>query len=245
MTVETATYHDHLVMRDDDKTWRWYDAFGPNVVKYLQDFVHWPVDDTTHDPVGWTNTIVENSGASTVDLTDLAGGALLITTGAQENDGYKMQLGHESGGVGENVKLEGRYPLYFGVEFAQGDVDQTDCLFGVCITDTACIDGVSDGMYFRSIDESAVLYFVTEKDSVESTASVATMTDNTYVTAEFFFDGATVTAYVDGEEQSSTAYSAATFPNNEDMRLTMEVLTGEGVANTCTIKWVRMIHLRS
>ena len=112
MAVETTTIHNHLVMRDDSNTWRWYDAFGPDVTKYIQDFTHLPVDDTTHDPCEFTNTIVETGGGgdSTVTVTDVAGGALLITTDNAENDGYKMQLGHGAGGAGENIDFSGDYP---------------------------------------------------------------------------------------------------------------------------------------
>jgi hypothetical protein len=170
----------------------------------------------------------------------VAGGALLITCAANENDGYKMQLGMAAG---ENIDLSGPNYLYLSVTFAINDVDQTDVLLGVCVTDTTCLDGVSDGMYFRSVDESALLYFVTEKNSVEGATAVATLTDDAYVTAEFYFDGATVYHYVNGALTGSTARSDATFPNDELLRLTVEFLTGEAVANTCTIKELKMIYV--
>jgi len=246
MSTETTTVREALVYRSHEYTHRWYDAFGPDVVKYLQEFLALPVDDTTHDPSEFTNTIVETGGGgdSTVTVTDVAGGALLITTDNADNDGYKMQLGHGAGGAGENIDFSGAYPFYFGVRFAINDVDQTDCLFGVCITDTSCLDGVTDGMYFRSVDESATLSFVTEKDSVESATSVATLADDTYIVAEMYFDGSTVYHYINGTLTGSTANSATTFPNNELLRLTIEFLTGETTANTCTIDWIRMIQIQ-
>lgn len=245
MATEIVSIRDAVVFRSVEYPHRYYEAVGPGVIKYLQQFIAMAVDDTTHDPCEFTNTIVETGGGdSTAVVTDFAGGALLITADALTDDGYKMQLGHGHGGAGENVSLASPFPLYFGVRFAINDVDQTDCLFGVCITDTACIDGVSDGMYFRSIDGSALLYFVTEKDSIEGATAVATLTDDAYIEAEFLFDGVTVTSYINGAETSSTAATDATFPNDELMRLTMEFLTGEDVANTCTISHVRMIHVQ-
>lgn len=246
MALETASIRNHLVIRDATNTWRWYDAFGPSVVKYIMNMTALPVDDTTHDPTEFTNTIVETGagGDSTVAVTDVAGGAFLITTDNAENDGYKMQLGHGAGGAGENVSFAAEYPTYLGVKFQINDVDQTDCLFGFCITDTACLDAVSDGLYFRSVDASAVVSLVLEKDSVESTTAMATMTDATDVHLEFFYWGSNLYAYADGVLMTTVADTNASFPNDELLRLTIEFLTGEATANTCTIKELRFIQIQ-
>jgi len=246
MSVQTHAVRNALVYRDDVHTHRWYDAHGERVSKYLQDFIAWPVDDTSHDPTEWTNTIVEvGAGVSTADLTDLAGGALLITTAANENDGYKMQLGHASTGAGENVDLSGRFPLYCGIEFAISDATQSDVLFGVAVTDTTVLDGVTDGMYFRKVDASTALTFVTEKNSVESVTAVATLANATYVKAEFLYDvDGYVYVYINDSLVTTVANSVATFPNDELMRLTLEFLAGEAAAKTLTVRSLRMIHVR-
>ena len=225
---------------------RWYDAFGPGVVKYLQEFSHMPVDDTTHDPIEFTHTVTETGGGgnSTAVVTDLAGGALLITTDNAISDGCQMQLGHGHGGVGENVHMNGVQHTYFGVEFAINDVDKVGCLFGVCITDTDCIGAVSDGLYFRSAVDSGALTFVAEKNSTENENAAATLADDTYVTAEFYYNGTDVKAYIDGALVATILATNASFPDDEILRMTMECVTGETTANTCTIKWVRLIHIR-
>ena len=235
MSVEQVAVRNALVFRDDVHTHRWYDAIGEKVTKHLDEFISTPTDDTT-------NTLVNGS---TFALTDVAGGAALLTCDTAENDGIKLQLGDELAGAGENIDLSGRNPLYCGIEFAINDVDQTDFLFGVSLTDTTVLDAANTAMYFRSVDESAVLHFVTELDTVESTVGVATLADNTYITAEFLYDvDGMVYVYINDALAASVADSVATFPNDELMRLTLEFLTGEGVANTCTIKWMRMIHIR-
>jgi hypothetical protein len=242
MAIVQEAVRNALVFRDNVYTHRWFDAFGENVTKYTLNTAGCPTDDTTGMPTEWTNTLVNGS---TFAHTDVAGGAVLLTTDTAENDGIKLQLGDELAGAGESIDLSARYPLYCGIDFAINDVDQTDFLFGVSLTDTTVLDGADTAMYFRSVDESAALYFVTEKDTVESATAVATMADGAYITAEFLYgvDG-TVRAYINGTEQTSTADSAATFPNDELMRLTLEFLTGEAIANTCTIRWLRMIHIR-
>jgi hypothetical protein len=241
MTVETVQLKSALVFRDADRPWRWFDAFGPGVVKHSEDGVRFPNDDTTGDPVEWECTITEaGAGDSTIVTTDVAGGALLIQTAGNDDDGYQMQLGMAAG---ENVTLAGSQYLYLGVTFAISDVTQSDFLCGVCVTDTDCLGAVTDGMYFRKVDGSTLLYFVTEKNSVEGATAVATLANAGYTTAEFYFDGSTVSSYINGVFASSTARGDATFPNDELLRLTVEFLTGEVAVKTCTITDLRMIHI--
>jgi hypothetical protein len=243
MTVETYAVRNALVYRDNIYTHRWYDAFGENVNKYLQDFTALPADDQTTDPTEWINTVVEiGGGTSTAVVNDLAGGGLIITTAANEDDGWSSQLGNAN--TGESVLLDGPYLLYLGAEFSMSDATQSDFFLGVAITDTALLGGVSDGMYFRKVDASTSLNFVTEKDSVESTTAIATIAADVYVVAEYLFDGTTVRAYINGVEVASSTNASATFPNDEEMRLSYEFLAGEAVAKTCSMKWLRMIHIR-
>lgn len=242
MTTESTIIRSAVVYRDDTLTHRWYDAYGPSVIKYIQEFLTIPSDDTTGDPTEWEVTVVEaGAGDSTAVVTDVLGGALLITAAANENDGWSMQLG---AAAGENVSFAAEYPLYFGIRLQINDVDQTDFLAGFTVTDTAALGAVTDGLYFRSVDASAVVNFVLEKDSVESTTAVGTMTDATDVVLEFLYWGPNVYAYVDGTLMATIADSDASFPNDELLRLTFEFLTGEAVANTCTIKWLKFIQLQ-
>lgn len=242
MSVETHAVNNALVWRDTKYKHRWYDAVGERVTKYTLNTAGCPTDNTTGMPTEWTNTLV---GASAFAHTDVGGGAVLLTTAGADNDGIKLQLGDELVGNGESIDLSGVYPLYCGIEFAISDVDDTDILFGVAVTDTTCLDGVDTAMYFRSIDTSSTLYFVTEKNTVESAVAVATLADNTYITCEFLYDtDGTVYAYINGSEITSTNRGAATFPNDELMRLTLEFLTGSANARTCTVKWLRMIHIQ-
>jgi hypothetical protein len=231
-----------MVLRDNWYSHRWYDAVGHGVTKYIQEFATLDSDEDTGDATEFQLTITEDGGGgdSTHVITDLAGGALLITTDNQAVDGINMQLGAVAG---ECIDLSADQLLYFGTEFAINDVDQTDIFAGVGVTETDWSGGLTDGMYFRSEDESATLYFVTEKNSVELATEVATLADNTYIKVEYLFDGQNVRAYVNDDLKATVAKSAATFPNDELMRLTVEFLTGEATANTCTMKRLSFIHI--
>jgi hypothetical protein len=226
MATEFAQVHNHMVLRDADNTWRWYDAWGDRVVKYFMNTAACPTDNTTGMPVEFVNTLV---GASTFAHTDVAGGAVLLTAEAADNDGVKLQLGDELGGAGENVDFSLRYPCYFHVRLQIDDVSQTDFLAGFCVTDTACLDAVTDGMYFRSIDETGVVNFVLEQNSLETVTAVATMTDAADIDLEFLATIADTDVY---------------FPNDELLRLTFEFLQGEIAAHTCTLKRLGFIQIQ-
>ncbi len=238
-----------LVMHDPDTLVsggnRWYDAFGPGVAKYVTSFNSLPADDQTTDPTEFVNTVVEaGAGSSSAVLGDVAGGALIITTAANEDDGFSMQLGNPNSG--EWVQLNGsNYHTYFGIRFQGNDVDQSDFFFGLAVTDTALLGGVTDGVFFRSVDATGVVNFVLEKDSVETSTAVGTLVDDTYFTAEFYHDGTNVMVYVNGDLVTTIADTDDNFPDDEALRLSMEFLTGEAVANTCQIDWVRLIHIRN
>ena len=72
----------------------------------------------------------------------------------------------------------------------------------------------------------------------------ATLADATAVTAEFLFSDNQLRAYINGTLATIFENSDASFPNDEELRLTVEFLNGAAGAETCTINWLRLIHLR-
>jgi len=242
MSTLTKTVNNALVYYDSVYPNRWYDAYGPKVGKYLQEFLTIDSDSSTGDPTEWNCTVVESgAGNSTAVVTDVAGGALLITTAADENDGWSMQLGAVAG---ESVFLDGDYQTYFGAKFQLSDVVDSDILLGLTVTDTAVLGGVTDGVYFRSVDGAATLFFVTENTNTEGSTTVATLVAATDVIVEFLFDGTTITPYVNGVAFAGTARSHASFPHDMELRLTVEFLNGAAGVETCTLSWLKLIHLR-
>lgn len=209
------------------------DAIGTDVVKYIDDFVRADPDAAWDD---WTVTRVEGgAGESTIAAGDAGNGTMLLTTDAAENDGLNCQL------LGESFKFETGKPLYFGARI-QGinDVDQTDLFIGLAITDTDILGGVTDRIGFESLDETAALSFVIEKDNAQTTVSaIGTLVDATAVILEFFWDGAALEVFVDGVSVSVPAVT--NLPNDEELRVSVHFLTGETTANTCHIDWIRCI----
>jgi hypothetical protein len=213
------------------------DAVGENVVSYIEDFVNFPVDDTTGDPLAWTTTVVEaGTGVTTFVSTDASGGKGLITCAADENDGGNYQLN------GESFETTSDQDLYFGTKLAINDVDQTDLFIGLAVTDTTLLGGVANGIYFESVDGSASISTVTESGSSETqNDSAGTLVDATEIELEFYYDGTAgnVEFYING---SLVNTHTANIPSTE-MRVSIHFLTGEAVANTCTIDWIRCIQI--
>ena len=205
--------HNAAVLYNDDYPNRWYEAFGSDVIKYITHFEHLEMVGADN-PSAWTVTLVEaGGGESTVALTTVKGGELLLTTDANEDDGVSMQI------TGEAYQMNGQYPLYFGIRCKVSDATQSDFFVGLSITDTAILGGATDSIGFRKVDATTAVNFVMEKDSVETVASVDTCVADVYVTYEFYFDGETLfTAYVDDALVAAT-YTAsgneANLPDDE------------------------------
>jgi hypothetical protein len=96
-------------------------------------------------------------------------------------------------------------------------------------------------VYFRKVDASTSVAFVTEKDSTETeTTGVLTFAADTDYLLEFYFDGTSVEAFVDGV---SVATHTADIPDNELLTPSIHFLTGDAAAETMQIDWVRAIQI--
>lgn len=213
------------------------DAIGSDVFKVFEDF-NGPVVAASDALVGWDTTLVEAGlgGESTVTIPDGSAGTLLLTTDNAENDGVNLQM------IGENFSLTtSQLATYFGIRFKISDATESDFLVGLAITDTEMLGGVTDDVSFRKVDGSTAVSFVTEKDSTETeSTALHTMVADTYVVMEFFFDGTSVEAFIDGV---SVAKHTANIPDNELLRVSMQFLTGAAAVKTMTVDWVRAIQI--
>lgn len=228
------TVHGQLVMYDSAYTWRWLDAYGPAVNKWIEEFTVTNLQ--AANALGpCTVTLVNATTVANVAGSD--SGEIIITAAGADNDGANIQLN------GEAFKFNGNLPLYFGIRFKASEATQSDFLVGMAITDTDALGGLTDGVYFRKVDASTSVSFVVEKDSTESTVAVQTFAANTYNIYEFYYDGTNIYAYINGTLAATVAGSATNVPNDEYLTPTIHFLAGEAAAHTCTIDWVRAIQI--
>jgi len=231
MSVLQKSFHNSQVFYDSVLTHRWYDAIGPNVRK-------WFLVDNYNAGAATETAVSAGAGTSNIaGLTSSLGGGLLFTCAGNENDGIQTQ--HNS----EMNYFNGPFPFYFGARFMANDVDQVDAFLGCAIADTSIIAGCTDDIGFRTVDETASLTFLIEKNNLETEVAVHTLVDDTYVTVEFVYDGTTVTYYVNDVEVGSVAVTATNFPNDEHLAPALAILTGEATANTMTVQWARWIQI--
>jgi len=217
------------------------DAIGPDVIKF--EFNPWTMGvqaegATATDSHAFTTTVVEaGTGTSELAASNTAGILARLVCAANENDGISLQA------IGENFEFTSNQSMiYFGIEFAINDADQTDVLGGLCITDTTLLGGMTDGIYFESLDGAATVSTVTEKDSSETqNDSVGTITDATMHFVEFFFDGTSVYFFYDGSQ--TTNIHTANICDDEVLTPSLEFLTGEATANTLDIRQWRAIQV--
>lgn len=187
--------------------------------------------------IGWTTTLVEaGAGETTVAYADGSGGTLLISADAADNDGANIQR------LGEAFSLTTSQSLtYFGIRFKASEATQSDLLVGLCITDTDLLGGMTDGVYFRKVDASAAVEFVTEKNSTETaTASVLTLAADTFVVLEFYFDGTAVEAFING---ASVARHTTNICDDELLTPSMQFLAGTTGGMTWTVDWIRAFQI--
>jgi hypothetical protein len=227
MTVLQKTFHNSIVFYDSVHTHRWYDAIGPNVRK-VEMVTEYPLDSSTTTAV---------NGSTITGLESSLGGGWVFTTDAAENDGVQMQNNSEW------AYFSGPFPAYFGARLMIADVDNADVFAGFAITDTTILAACSDNLGFRVVDNDAALTFVLENTNAETIVDLTDLTDATYVTIEFTYDGDTVTYYVDGVEAGSQAVTIANMPDDEHLAPALAILTGDGGANSMTVQWARWIQI--
>jgi hypothetical protein len=185
----------------------------------------------------WTITALQGTNTIAVD-TDDANGVLRLTTGATENDGSAYQ------GKIECWRLAANKALEFEARFKINDVTQTDFVIGLQITDTTPF-AVSDGVWFGSDDGDALLDFHSAKGSVQSdTAGIATLVDDTWIKVGFYWDGVDTNIQVFINDIRVGAVPFATYGPTTELCISIAFTTGEAVANTMLIDYIRVCQQR-
>lgn len=230
MSVASKWIDQNLVFYDEGQPQRLYDAWGPGVCKVIEEFSCVPI--VSGALAAWTTN---DAGTNTVALTGGAtGGALLITTGATDTNGPNLQL------QGEAFKLASGKELYFGINFSISHATDSAFVVGLCITDTELVGGMTDGVYFRKVDDTTAAYFVLEKATAETATSAFTAVASTEYTLEFYFDGVYVDWFVNGVKGTQPATTNLT---DEYLTPSIQFVTGSNDSRTMTVNWMRCVQI--
>ena len=198
-----------------------------------QTFYMYHNDFFTYNSGDWTITTTEaGTGSASEAVTSSAGGALLLTNAAGDNDLDFLQL------KGEGFKLSTSKKAYFSARFKVNDVDQSDFVMGLGITDTTPLD-TTDGVFFISADGDAGLDFLVEKDnSATTTEDVATMADDTFITTTWFIDPDASKVYYSINNAKPVGDAITNLPDDEELTVSFGIQNGEASAQTMTIDYV-------
>jgi hypothetical protein len=214
---------------------------------FFTDFVH--ANDlralTDETIGGWIETDI--AGTNTAAIADDVGyGALLLTTGSTEDDGICLQ--YTDSGPGEFITLTANKLLVFDTRVKCNDPTQSDIIIGTTITEGTSpnpFDGaeLTDGIYFECLDASNSVSFVNEKNSTETqTDAVTTLSDATWTRLSFRCLGtSTVLAYVDDK---LVATHTTNIPDDEELTITLAILTGEAAAQTLEFDYLMVAKER-
>ena len=197
-------------------------------IVFFDDFLRYNAAD-------WVITTTEaGAGDATEALTDINGGALLITNDAADNDNDFFQK------VGECFRLSSGKRAFFKARFKTSDATQSDIVFGLQVTDTSPLD-VTDGIYFLKEDGAATVDLYCRKDATTGSNKaddIATLANDTFVELAWYYDGeGTVYYAVDGVVKGSMTASSSYLPDTE-LTVSFGIQNGEAVAKTLTVDYV-------
>lgn len=218
-------YADGVTNVGSDKALGQFLAPDPTKVHlFFEDF-------DTYTAAQWT--VTETQAGATEALTDGDGGLLLITNTATEDDVVSMQK------VGESFLMASGKKAWFKCRFQTSDATQNDILFGLVITDTSPL-ACTDGVFFRKVDGSTSINFVSVKNSAESELQgVGTLANATNISLGWYFDGLTTFyIYVDDVLVGTLTKTSASFPDDEELTPTMHLENGSAGAKTMTVDYI-------
>lgn len=199
-------------------------------ITYFNDFHTYTAGD-------WTVTEV---GSGSRALTDVNGGALLVTNASADNDRNELQK------VGEGFLLASGKKAFFKARFKVSDATQSDFLIGLAVTDTTLQgsvdgDGVTDGIFFNKDDGDANLDFNVQKNTstgqVRATA-ISTVVSDTFLTVAWYFDGVSSVSYFVNDVQLGTVDGSSTYLPDTELTVSFAIQNGEAVAKTMTVDYL-------
>ncbi len=209
---------------------------------FFDDFTQWVTD--TSSVARYTITTVEAGASSATEtLADEAGGVLVLTNDAADDDSDFLQK------IGESFLPAAGKQLFFKARFRVSDATQCDWIMGLAVTDTTPVaaggDGATDGIFFQKDDGDTNVDFYVQKDATTgqliNTAVTTAAANNVYMTLGFWYDGGrTVRVYKDDAlvRVVDLTDSIAAFLPDTELTPTFGIQNGEAVAKVMSIDYI-------
>lgn len=182
----------------------------------------------------WTITKTEaGAGSESNALTDVDGGALLVTNDAADDDNAFFQK------VGESFLMEAGKKAFFKARLKTSDATQSDIVVGLQVTDTTPLD-VTDGIYFLKSDGSTTITAICRKNATtgSTSATAGTLANDTFITLGWFYDGKSSVAVFVNDVQVTTLDGSSSFLPDTEITVSFGIQNGEAVAKTLTVDYL-------
>lgn len=183
----------------------------------------------------WTITTTElGVGSATEALTDVDGGALLITNDDADDDADWFQK------VGESFLMAAGKKALFKARFKVSDATESDFVMGLQITDTTPLDA-TDGIYFMKDDGDTNLDFYVRKDATtgsNSATAVATVTSDTFLTVGWYYDGVSKVYYFVDDVLKGSLDASSTYLPDTELTISFGIQNGAAAAKTMTVDYI-------
>jgi len=187
----------------------------------------------------WTISTTEGgAGDATEAVASADNGILVITNDAADNDlDFLQWSGDDAAATVETYKFIAGKKLWFKSRFKVSAATQSDVVIGLIITDTPLLD-VTDGVFFQKDDGDANLDFHVEKDNTATSATaVSTLSDDTYVTVGFYYNGVDAVQYFVDDVHMGTSV-VTNLPDDEELAITFGIQNGEAVAKILSVDYI-------
>ena len=226
-------------------------------IQFFDDFLSLPIDDTTGNPSAYK--WVSDTATGAITLPKLAGGVVAVACGGVDNNETYIQLG----GAGLDTPApfaitdNSNKPLAFQARVKAVEHADEGIFVGLAeegsaaanfLTDNSGVIADKDFVGFNLLTATPAAWNATWKkagQAVQAITGVAVNADDWHTFA-FIFDGVhTIYFWIDGVLHATTALSsAATFPSGERLAPIIAVKTGEGVAKSVQVDYIKVWQAR-
>lgn len=188
----------------------------------------------------WTVTVLDGGGdtGQVIAVADADGGILTVTTNDADNDNVFFES------QGEAWKMESGKKMWMKFRFKIEDADDSDVIFGLHTTDTNPLSTApTQRAYFVLAEGAATVTFNIDDNSTDaSSGTVATLSDDTYVTLAMYYDGKTTVELFANDVKTATM-TGVSIPSTE-LALGFGVATGAAATRTLSVDYVLVIKER-
>lgn len=225
--------------------------------QFFDDFLTLPLDDTTANPS--TAKWVSDTATGAITLPKVAGGVVAVACGGVDNNETYIQFGGAGSDTCAPFSITDVSDKALWFECRVKAVEHADegVFIGLAeegsaaanfLADNSGVVADKDFIGFNILTATPAAWNITWRkngQAVQAAAAAAVNADDWH-TFGFYFDGeSTVTFYIDGVAHATTATtSAATFPSAQLMAPIIAVKTGEGVAKSVQVDYIRVVQAR-